>query len=191
MPKTNHIMVSLLIWSAKGRWKHTKSCFRMQEHVLKIQPLKEVLEFQDWKRGYKTYTKKKYSNHKLNQLSKIYKIDFANWKTNKQKVKNFVLPSDGSLKAKNALKLFSKYLKERIYENKQYKKSEHSSIPPDISKPAKNFYEKFYTKRQLSKPPLLNFLAKFLVERTYLMNNFTFERLKFLKRYKIYKFSSK
>ena len=26
--KTTHIMVSLLIWSAKGRWKYTKSCFK-------------------------------------------------------------------------------------------------------------------------------------------------------------------
>ena len=26
--KTNHIMVSLLIWSAKDRWKYTKSCFK-------------------------------------------------------------------------------------------------------------------------------------------------------------------
>ena len=32
----------------------------MLEHVLKIQPLKEILEFQDWKRGYETYTKKKF-----------------------------------------------------------------------------------------------------------------------------------
>ena len=31
----------------------------MLEHVLKIQPLKEILEFQHWKRGYETYTKKK------------------------------------------------------------------------------------------------------------------------------------
>ena len=31
----------------------------MLEHVLKIQPLKEILEFQDLKRGYETYTKKK------------------------------------------------------------------------------------------------------------------------------------
>ena len=29
----------------------------MLEHVLKIQPLKEILEFQDWKRGYETYAK--------------------------------------------------------------------------------------------------------------------------------------
>ena len=62
----------------------------MLEHVLKIQPLKEILGFQDWKRGYKTYTKfirnlyeKKNATQKLNQLSEIYKMNFANWKTNK------------------------------------------------------------------------------------------------------------
>ena len=32
----------------------------MLEHVLKIQPLKEILEFHDRKRGYETYTKKKF-----------------------------------------------------------------------------------------------------------------------------------
>ena len=41
-------------------------------------------------------------------------MNFTNWKANKQKVQNFVLPSDGSLRAKKALKFFSKYLKERI-----------------------------------------------------------------------------
>ena len=85
----------------------------MLEHVLKIQPLNEILEFQDRKRGYETYSKKS-SNQKVKQLSKIYKMNFTNWKTNKQKVQNFVLPSDGSLMTKNALKLFSKYLKEII-----------------------------------------------------------------------------
>ena len=46
-------------------------------------------------------------------------MNFTNWKTNKQKVQNLVVPSDGSLRAKNALKIFSKYLKERICETKQ------------------------------------------------------------------------
>ena len=45
-------------------------------------------------------------------------MNFTNWKTNKQKVQNLA-PSDGSLKGKNALKRFSKYLKERICETKQ------------------------------------------------------------------------
>ena len=48
----------------------------------------------------------------------------------------------------------------------------------------KNFYEKLYTKQTLPLPklpklPLLNLLAKFLLERKYLMNNFTLVRLKF------------
>ena len=48
----------------------------------------------------------------------------------------------------------------------------------------KNFYEKLYTKQTLPLPelpklPLLNLLAKFLIERKYLMNNFTLVRLKF------------
>ena len=41
-------------------------------------------------------------------------MNFTNWKTNKEKVQNFVLPSDGSLRAKNA-----KSLKERTSKIKQ------------------------------------------------------------------------
>ena len=33
---------------------------RMLEHVLKIQPFKKILEFQDWRRGHETYAKKKF-----------------------------------------------------------------------------------------------------------------------------------
>ena len=95
---------------------------RMLEDFLKIQPLKEILEFQDWKKGYETYTRKKFSNHKLNQLLKIYKMNFINQKSNKKKVLNFVLRSNGSLRVKNALKPFSKYLKEGICKIKQYLK---------------------------------------------------------------------
>ena len=95
---------------------------RMLEDFLKIQPLKEILEFQDWKKGYETYTRKKFSNHKLNQLLKIYKMNFINQKSNKKKVLNFVLRSNGSLRVKNAIKPFSKYLKEGICKIKQYLK---------------------------------------------------------------------
>ena len=119
--KTNHIMVSLPIWSAKDRWKYTKSCFKENSRTcsknsttqgnIRISRLK--------KRLWNLYEKKK-SHQKLNKLSKIYKINFSNWKTNNQKVPNFVLSSDGSLRAKSALKPFSKYLKERICEIKQY-----------------------------------------------------------------------
>ena len=40
-------------------------------HFLKIQPIKEILEFQDLKRGYETYTKKKISNQKLINYQKF------------------------------------------------------------------------------------------------------------------------
>ena len=40
---------------------------RMLEHFLKTPPLKKILELQDWKKDYETYTKKKISNQKSNQ----------------------------------------------------------------------------------------------------------------------------
>lgn len=49
-----------------------------------------------------------------------------------------------------------------------------------ILKSAKSFHEKLYTKKQPPKLSLVNFLAKFLTERKFQMNNFTFARLKFL-----------
>ena len=33
----------------------------MQGHFLKIAPLKKILEFQNWKKDYESYTKKKFS----------------------------------------------------------------------------------------------------------------------------------
>ena len=114
--KTNHKMVSLLIWSAKDRRKYTKSCFKENARTCSKNSTTQGISRLK-KRLRNLYEKK--SNQKLNQLSKIYKMNFTNWKTNKQKVQNFVLPSDGSLRTKNALKLFSKYLKERICETKQ------------------------------------------------------------------------
>ena len=38
---------------------------------MKIQPTREILEFQDWKRGYKTYIKNKISNQKLINYQKF------------------------------------------------------------------------------------------------------------------------
>ena len=67
-----------------------------------------------------TKSHKQTSNQKLNQWLKTYKMNFIYYKTNKQKVLNFVLTLDRSWRAKNALKLLSKYLKHRICEIKQY-----------------------------------------------------------------------
>ena len=65
--KNNH-------FSTSDRWNTLNLLLkRILEHSLKVQSLKE---FQDWKRGYETYTEKKISNQKLNQLPKIYKMSF-------------------------------------------------------------------------------------------------------------------
>ena len=120
--RTNHIMVSLPIWSAKDRWKCTKSRFKENPRTcsknptaqgnIRISRLKKMLRDLYEK-------KKKKSNQKLNQLLKIYKMNFTIWKTNNQKVQNLVLSSDGNLRAKNALKPFSEYLKEILCKIKQ------------------------------------------------------------------------
>ena len=60
-------------------------------------------------------------------------------------------------------------------------KLKYSRNPTDILKSAKKHYMKHVIpKRQIRKLSLLNFLAKFLVERKYLVNNFTFLRLNYL-----------
>ena len=81
---------------------------------------------------------------------------------NKQKVQIFKQILYWSLKAKNALKLVSMYLKENMQNqtiSELYtddKKTTYSSNPNAFLKSAKNLYEKLYTKRQPPKLPLLN-----------------------------------
>ena len=77
----------------------------MLEHVLKIQPLKEILEFQE------TYTKKKLKPE-IKPIIKNLQDEFYQLE-NKQAKGAKLRPT-----IKNALKLFSKYLKERICETK-------------------------------------------------------------------------
>ena len=57
--------------------------------------------------------------------------------------------------------------------------SKYSSNTKGIFKSAKKFYEKPYTK-QIPQLLLLNFLAKFLAERIYIMNTLIFVRQKYL-----------
>ena len=90
---------------------------------------------------------------------------------------------------KNAPKLVSRYLKGNMQNQTMSelytddKKTKYSSNPNDILKSAENFYEKLYTKRQPPKLLLLKFLAKFITETKYQMNNFTFVRLNFLQNF--------
>ena len=87
-------------------------------------------------------------------------------------------------------KEYSKSISELYTEDN---KSKHSSNPTDILKCAsKSSMKNFIPQRLLPKLPLLNLLAKLLIERKYLMNNFIFVRLKFSKwGHNIYKFSNK
>ena len=105
--------------SAKNKQQYTKSCFKENARTCsKNSTTQGNNRISRLKKRLRNLYQKKFKSE-INQLSKIYKMNFTNQKTNKQKVQNFVLPSDGSLRAKNALKLFSKYLKERICKIKQ------------------------------------------------------------------------
>ena len=59
---------------------------------------------------------------------------------NKQKELNFVLTLDGSWRAKNAPKYFSKYLKDQTIKIKQYLNYILMIINPNIFKSAKKSY---------------------------------------------------
>ena len=128
----------------------------MLEHFINIPPLKKILEFQEWKKDYKTY-RKKISNQKVNQWLKTYKMNFVNWKTNKLKVLNFKPTSYGSWRVKNAPKLFSKCLNKRICKIKQYLNyimmivnEKIVAILRTFSNLEKNLCENLYTKETTS-----------------------------------------
>ena len=94
-------------------------------------------------------------------------MNFINQKTNKQKVLNFVLRSNGSWRVKNALKSFLKYLREGICKIKQYLNYILMIINQNIlatlltfSNLQKNLYEKLYTKETTSKTTTTEFISK-------------------------------
>ena len=96
-----------------------------------------------------------------------------------------MLTLNGRLRAKDALRLFSKYLRDKICKIKQYlnfiliRKDQNN--PNDILTSGNISMENLIvTNRQLPKLPLLNVLAKFLTESKYLKSNFTFARIKYL-----------
>ena len=84
---------------------------RMLELLLKVPPLKKMLEFQNQKKAMKFVQKEpNISNQTSNQRFKTYKMNFVNKKTNKQKVLNFVLTFGKSWRVKKVHKLSSGYL---------------------------------------------------------------------------------
>ena len=102
-------------------------------------------------------------------------MSFINEKKNKQRILNFVLTSDGSWRAKNAQKLFSKYLKDRICKIKQYLSFMLMIINQNIleilktcSNLQKKSYEKLYTKETTSKAATTECLSEILNRKKYL-----------------------
>ena len=78
--------------------------------------------------------------------------------------------TDGSLRAKNVLKLIFKVLERQNMQNQTISelyindnKSKHSSNRTDIFKSARNFYEKLKTKKTTSKATTTEFLSKILI----------------------------
>ena len=80
---------------------------RMLELLLKVPPLKKILEFQNQKKAMKFVQK---TPNISNQRMKTYKMNFVNKKTKKQKVLNFVLTFGKGWRSKKAPKLSSGYL---------------------------------------------------------------------------------
>lgn len=124
----------------------------------------------------------------LNQRLKICKMNYINWKGNiRKKVQNFVLILNRSWKATNVSKLFSKYLKYKICKIKPFPSHMLMIRKQNIVvtlliflNQLKTFMKNLRLNRQPLKVPLLYFLAKFLTEKKFQINDFTFDRLKFL-----------
>ena len=97
-----------------------------------------------------------------------------------------MLKLDGSWRAKNDQKPFSKYLKDKNLQNQTVfelytddNKPKYSSNTKDFSNLKKD-YETLYAKETTSKAPTTEFLRKIPNRRNYLMNNLIFVRRKYL-----------
>ena len=170
----------------------------MLEHVLKLQPLKEILEFKDWKRSYETYKKKKFKPEIKpmikNLQDELYQLE------NKQ-AKGAKLPPTirWKLEGEKCSKTFFRVLERKNMRNQIRSEFILIIINQNIlayllafSNLKKYFYEKFYTKEVTFKTATTEFLSQIPNRKKYQLNNSTFVRLKFFRwRYKIYKFSNK
>ena len=103
-----------------------------------------------------------------------------------------------SWRAKNAPKLSSKYLKDRICKIKQYLNYILMIINQNILAILRTFLNlkkkekmKNSIRSKLPQLLLLIFFGKFLTERNYLINTLMFVRLKYRWNHKIYKFWNK
>ena len=142
--------------SAKDRWKYTKSCFKENARNSKFNHSRKYQNFKTEKEVTKPIRKIN-PNQKLNQLSKICKMNFTNQKTNKQKV----LPKTSRSNT------FFKVLERKNMQNQTRSEFILMIINQNIlasllafSNLKKNFYEKFYTKEVTFKTATTEFLSQ-------------------------------
>ena len=138
----------------------------MPEHVLKTQPLKEILEFQDWKRGHENYTKKKFIPEIKpiikNLQDKVYQLE------NKQaKGSELCATIRWKLEGKKCSKTFFKVLERKNIQNQtrfefilMIINQKFLATLMTYSNLQKNFYEKFYTKETTFKTATTKFLSQ-------------------------------
>lgn len=148
----------------------------MLGHFLKIQQLKERLEFQGGKRLQKLYKKEKFSPDIKSMIQSI-QDDIYQSDAKSKNLLNFMLILNGSSRTKNTLKPFSRYLKDKICKIKQA-----NIIATGMTFSfANNLYKNLCTKERTSKATTTEFRNKTLLKkRKYSTNNFIFMTLKYL-----------
>ena len=124
----------------------------MQEHVLKIQPLKEILEFQDWKKAYEVYTKKKIEKE-IKPIIKNLQHELYQLENKEAKGVKPTATIRWKLEGEKCSKTFFKVLERKNMQNQTRSRFILMIINQNIlatlltfSNLQKQFYERFYTK---------------------------------------------
>ena len=158
----------------------------MLGHFLKISPLMKILEFWDWKKTMKLLQIRKLQ---LRYQTNYWKLKGWALSIRKQTKKGSKLRANirWELEGKKCSRTFSKVLERQTLKSQiiselytDDNKSKYSRNPKDIFKSEKNIYETLYTNETTSKGAITEFLAKFVTERKYLMNNLAFVRRKYI-----------
>ena len=138
----------------------------MLEHVLKIQPLKEILEFQDWKRGYESYTKKKFKPEIKPIITdlqdELYQLENKQAKSAKHRP-TIRWKLDGEKCSKTCFKVLERKNMQNQNRSEFMLMIINQTILASLlafSNLKKNFYVKFYTKEVTFKTATTEFLCQ-------------------------------
>ena len=145
----------------------------MVEHFPKIQPLKEILEFQNWKRAYETYKKRKSQTRNLINYQKFKRWTLYQFENKEAKSAKLRAKIKWELEGEKSSKTFFKV---GVCKIKQYVNYIFMIINQNFLATLLTFSnlqnistKNFIPKRQLPKLSLINFSAKFLIGRKYIM----------------------